>query len=148
MKMTCFQIKQEVSDDLMVCVLNLIPIVSILPSVLAESLVKLEIQNFKVITWPWAEASEGKSRLCLVWCSWTFFKWRCNVFTKTILYRVPMNLWLRDLWVVSPHQQFWWVEASPPVPHTKVKLTPCYLWWSLVKCNWKYSLVVVKIQWF
>ena len=39
--------KQDVGDDLNVCVLNLLPEVSILPSLVSISLVKVKIKTFQ-----------------------------------------------------------------------------------------------------
>ena len=43
--------EQEVGDDLSIYVLNLLPKVNNLPSLLARGLVKEEIQNFEIIMW-------------------------------------------------------------------------------------------------
>ena len=42
--------KQEVIDDLSVCVLNLLPEVSNLTSLVVKSLVKMEIKIFQTVT--------------------------------------------------------------------------------------------------
>ena len=46
------QDKQEVDDDLSVCMLNILPKVNSLPSLLAIILMKMEIEIFQTVTWP------------------------------------------------------------------------------------------------
>ena len=75
---------QEVGNDLSVCVLNIVPKASSLPSLLAMNLMKVEIQIFQTVTWPHLGdltkgsclgASYNKSAPCLVWCSYIFCRW-------------------------------------------------------------------------
>ena len=53
-KKTCLSLKiweQEVSDDLSICMMNILHKVSSLPSSLAINLMKIEIQTFQAVTW-------------------------------------------------------------------------------------------------
>ena len=72
---------------------NLLPEVSILPSLVGISPVKVEIQFFyklprdlTLVTWSKnfvalrVGASHSKSAPSLVWCPWIFYKWKCNLF--------------------------------------------------------------------
>ena len=79
------QDKQEVDDDLSVCMMNIIPKVNSLPSLLAISLMKMEIEIFQTVTWPHVDhlikgscliASNTKSPPCLLWCRYIFCRWR------------------------------------------------------------------------
>ena len=54
-KKTCLSLniwEQEVSDDLSICMMNILHKVSSLPSSLAINLMKIEIQIFQAVTWP------------------------------------------------------------------------------------------------
>ena len=77
--------KQEVSDDLSICVLNILPKSSSVSSLVAINLMKMEIEIFQKVTWPHVDnlikrsclgASNTESALCLSWCQNIFCRWR------------------------------------------------------------------------
>ena len=76
--------KQDVGDELGVCVLNILPKARSLPSLLAINLVKVKIQIFQTVTWPHfghlikgfcLGVSYTKSTPFLVWCKYIFYRW-------------------------------------------------------------------------
>ena len=88
--------KQEVGDDLSVCVLNLFPKFNTMPSLVVISLVKVEILIFQIVTW-----SKGHSALRFgtshdkssqFRCSWVFCKCRYNVFSLSRDLTRPLHL--------------------------------------------------------
>ena len=71
------QIEQEVVDDLSVCVMNILPKVRSLPSLLAINLMKMETYIFQTVTRPhvghlikgsYLGASTTMSAPSLLWC--------------------------------------------------------------------------------
>ena len=73
--------RQEVGGDLNICVMNILPKVSSLPSLLAINLMKMEIQIFQTVTWSQVGhlvkgsclgASNTMSAPCLLWCWYIF----------------------------------------------------------------------------
>ena len=77
--------KQEVSNDLSVCMLNILPKVKSLLCLLAINLVKVEIQIFQTVMRPhfghlikgsYLGASYTKLAPCLVWYQYIFWGWR------------------------------------------------------------------------
>ena len=76
---------QKVGNDLSVCVLNILPKVSSLPDLLSINLVKVEIQIFQTVIWPYIGhlikgsclgASYTKLPPCLVWYRCIFCRLR------------------------------------------------------------------------
>ena len=77
--------KQELGDDLSVCVLNIVLKTSSLPSLLTVNLTKVEIQISQTVTRPHVGhfikgsclgASYTKSAPCLVWYPQIFCRWK------------------------------------------------------------------------
>ena len=77
--------KQEVSDDLTVCVLNILRKACNISSLVAINLMKMEMEIFQTFTWPPVDhlikgsclgASNTQSALWLLWCRYIFCRWR------------------------------------------------------------------------
>ena len=116
-----FQKKQEVADDLSVCVLNILPKVSSLPSLLVINLVKVEIQIFQTVMWRHVGhlikgsclgASYTKLAPSLVLGRYIFSGWKiCILFVtwphETTPLRCHAYIWVRAPCSMSPNWEVW-----------------------------------------
>ena len=111
-------------------------------------------------------ASFCKSAPCLMWCPWTFCRWRYNTynFTRNPTWTPPwgvMRIYGWELLAVCHHLDHKYFDAGyimflighvtsykhmfkghvnlcVETPHGESP--PCLVWWLLVWCKWKYKL--------
>ena len=118
-KKTCFSLKiweQEVSDDLSICMMNILHKVSSLPSSLAINLMKIEIQTFQAVTWSHLGhlikgSCLGASETMSAPSQYIFCRWRYVFYVtwpnKTTPLRCHVHLWVRARRRMSPPWKVW-----------------------------------------